>query len=103
MCQPLGAPALKGLPQPLQVYRVLHESGAQTRLDVVTPRGLTPLVRRDEEVLLLQQRWDQAKAGLGQVVLLSGEAGIGKSRLVQMLKDHVTHELHTRTEWRGSP
>ncbi|HLQ63636.1 MAG TPA: adenylate/guanylate cyclase domain-containing protein, partial [bacterium] len=56
VCQPLGAQALKGLTQPLQVYRVLHESGAQTRLDVVTPRGLSPLVGRDEEVGLLQRR-----------------------------------------------
>jgi hypothetical protein len=72
---------LKGLPQPLQVYRVLHASGAQTRLDVATARGLTPLVGRDEEAGLLQRRWDQATAGLGQVVLLSGEAGIGKSHI----------------------
>jgi class 3 adenylate cyclase/tetratricopeptide (TPR) repeat protein len=103
VCQPLGAPALKGLTQPLQVYRVLHESGAQTRLDVVTPRGLTPLVGRDEEVALMHRRWDQATTGIGQVVLLSGEAGIGKSRLVQALKEHITAVPHTRIEWRGSP
>jgi class 3 adenylate cyclase len=103
VCQPLGAQALKGLPQPLQVYRVLHESGAQTRLDVTTTRGLTPLVGQDEEVALLQRRWDQATAGMGQVVLLSGEAGIGKSRLVQVLKEHITAEPHTRIAWRGSP
>ena len=103
VCQPLGAQALKGLTQPLQVYRVLQESGAQTRLDVVTPRGLTPLVGRDEEVGLLQRRWDQATTGMGQVVLLSGEAGIGKSRLVQVLKEHITSAHHTRIEWRGSP
>jgi class 3 adenylate cyclase/energy-coupling factor transporter ATP-binding protein EcfA2 len=103
VCQPLGAQVLKGLTQPLQVYRVLHESGAQTRLDVATVRGLTPLVGRDEEVGLLQRRWSQTTAGMGQVVLLSGEAGIGKSRLVQMLKEHITSEPHTRIEWRGSP
>src|SRR5262249_24817440 len=103
VCQPLGAPALKGLPQPLQVYQVLYASGAQTRLDVVTPRGLTPLVGRDEEVLLLQRRWDQATTGLGQAVLLSGEAGIGKSRLVQVLKEHIPTASHTRIEWRGAP
>src|SRR6266545_5203376 len=89
VCQPLGAPALKGLTQPFQVYQVLQESGAQTRFDVVTPRGLTLLVGRDEEVGLMQRRWDQATTGLGQVVLLSGEAGIGKSRLVQVLKEHI--------------
>ena len=103
VCQPLGAQALKGLPQPLQVYQVLQESGVQTRLDVATARGLTPLVGRDEEVGLMQRRWDQATAGMGQVVLLSGEAGIGKSRLVQMLKVHITAAPHTRIEWRGSP
>ena len=103
VCQPLGAQALKGLTQPLQVYRVLQESGAQTRLDVATARGLTPLVGRDEEVGLLQRRWDQATTGMGQVVLLSGEAGIGKSRLVQVLKEHITAAPHTRIEWRGSP
>jgi tetratricopeptide (TPR) repeat protein len=103
ICQPLGAQALKGLDQPLQVYRVLRISGVQTRLEVATLRGLTPLVGRDEEVTLLHRHWDQAKAGLGQVVLLSGEAGIGKSRLVQVLKDQVAAELHTRIEWRGSP
>jgi AAA ATPase domain len=101
--QPLGAQDLKGVSQPLLVYRVLHASAAQTRLDVATPRGLTPLVGRDEEVALVQRRWDQAKTGMGQVVLLSGEAGIGKSRLVQVLKDHVAAEPHARMEWRGSP
>ena len=51
-------------------------SGAQTRLDVATASGLTPLVGRDEEVGLLQRRWDQATAGMGQVVLLSGERAL---------------------------
>jgi tetratricopeptide (TPR) repeat protein len=72
-------------------------------LDVVTPRGLTPLVGRDEEVGLLQRRWEQDTAGMGQVVLLSGEAGIGKSRLAQVLKEHITAAPHTRIEWCGSP
>jgi class 3 adenylate cyclase len=66
VCQPLGAQALKGLTQPLQVYLVMAESGGQTRLDVATARGLTPLVGRDEEVGLLQRRWDQATAGRGR-------------------------------------
>ena len=103
VCQPLGAQALKGVAQPFQVYQVLWESGAQTRLDLVPPRGLTPLVGRDEEVALLYRRWDQAKARQGQVVLLSGEPGIGKSRLVQMLTDAVAAETHARIAWRGSP
>jgi hypothetical protein len=101
--QALGAPSLKGVSQPFMVYRVLHASTAQTRLDIATSRGLTPLVGRDEEVALVQRRWDQTKTGMGQVVLISGEAGIGKSRLVQVLKDLVAAEPHARIEWRGSP
>ena len=103
VCDDLGAQALKGVDTPLQVYRVLGESGAQSRLDVASPRGLTPLVGREAEVTLLLDRWAQVTGGLGQVVLLSGEAGIGKSRLVQVLKDHMAGEPHTRLECRCSP
>src|SRR5262249_8229823 len=60
--------------------------------DRVGRAGLTPLVGREQEVALLLERWSQVKDGLGQVVLLSGEAGIGKSRLVQVLKEHVASE-----------
>jgi predicted ATPase len=98
----LGAHTLKGVDTPLQVYRVLGESGAQSLLDVPSPRGLTPLVGREAEVSLLLDRWAQVKEGLGQVVLLSGEAGIGKSRLVQVLKDHLAGEPNTRLECRCS-
>jgi class 3 adenylate cyclase len=99
----LGAHTLRGVAAPVPVYRILGESGVQSRLEAVAPTRLTPLVGREEEVALLQRRWEQAATGMGQVVLLSGEAGIGKSRLVQVLKDHVTHEPHVRMEWRGSP
>jgi class 3 adenylate cyclase len=99
----LGRQTLRGVADPLQVYRVLRHSGAQSRLDVAGPRGLTPLVGREQEVGLLLERWHWAKEGQGQVVLLSGEAGIGKSRLVQVLKDHVTSEPHARLECRSSP
>jgi class 3 adenylate cyclase len=102
-CQLLGAQAIKGLAQSLQVSRVLHASAAQSRLDVAVTRGLTPLVGRAAEVALLQERWAQVKDGMGQVVVLSGEAGIGKSRLVQVLKEHVAGETHTRWECRCSP
>src|SRR6266851_3194272 len=100
--QDLGAHTLKGVAAPVHVYRILGESGVQSRLETIVPSRLMPLVGREEEVALLQQRWAQAKTGLGQVVLLSGEAGIGKSRLVHMLKDHVAPEPHTCIEWRGS-
>ena len=68
---------------------MLHESMARSRLEAAGSIGLTPLVGREQEVALLRERWAQVKDGLGQVVLLSGEAGIGKSRLVQVLKEHV--------------
>jgi TOMM system kinase/cyclase fusion protein len=102
-CQVLGEYTLRGVAEPMTVYRALSESGVQSRLDVASTRGLTPLVGRESEVTLLLERWQQAKDGQGQVILLSGEAGIGKSRLVQVLKDHVTEEPHTRWECRSSP
>ena len=101
-CEALGAQTLRGVAEPVHVYRVLQESGARGRLDVAVTRGLTPLVGRESEVVLLLERWEQVKSGQGQVVLLTGDAGIGKSRLVQMLKDHVTQEPHTRWECRSS-
>jgi class 3 adenylate cyclase/predicted ATPase len=91
-CQSLGTPSLKGLAQPLEVYRVLYESTARSRLEAAGSAGLTPLVGREQEVALLRERWAQVKDGIGQVVLLSGEAGIGKSRLVQVLTEHVAAE-----------
>jgi hypothetical protein len=101
-CQDLGAQTLRGVAEPLHVYRVLQESGARGRLDVAVPRGLTPLVGREQEVGLLLERWEQVKAGQGQVVLLTGDAGIGKSRLAQVLKDHVANEPHMRWECRSA-
>jgi class 3 adenylate cyclase/predicted ATPase len=102
-CDDLGTPALKGVATPMQTYRVQQATEVQGRLDVAITRGLTPLVGRESEVSLLLERWNQAKDGQGQVVLLSGEAGIGKSRLVQVLKDHVADEPHTRLQCRSSP
>src|SRR5262245_51054454 len=90
--QSLGTPLLRGFAQPLEVYQVLYERMARSRLEAVGSAGLTPLVGREQEVGLLLERWAQVKDGLGQVVLLSGEAGIGKSRLVQVLKEHVATE-----------
>jgi predicted ATPase len=91
-CQSLGTPVLKGLSQPVEVYRVLYESTARSRLEAAGSTGLTPLVDREQEVALLRERWAQVKDGMGQVILLSGEAGIGKSRLVQVLTEHVAAE-----------
>jgi predicted ATPase len=101
--QDLGGHDLKGVAEPMRVYRVLGESAAQSRLDIVSAHGLTPLVGREQEVGLLFERWRQVKDGQGQVVLLSGEAGIGKSRLLQVMKEHVAGETHVLLECRSSP
>jgi TOMM system kinase/cyclase fusion protein len=99
----LGPHTLKGVAAPVQAYQVLQESGVQHRFEVATMYGLTPFVGRDAEVTLLDERWRHVKDGMGQVVVLSGEAGIGKSRLVQTLKERVAHEPHTLMEYRCSP
>jgi class 3 adenylate cyclase len=92
VCQPLGTSLLKGQTQPLAVYRVLYESTARSRLEAVGSAGWTRLVGREQEIGLLVERWAQVKEGRGQIVLLSGEAGIGKSRLVQVLQEQVAAE-----------
>jgi predicted ATPase/class 3 adenylate cyclase len=103
VCQDLGVHPLKGVAAPVTVYRVLRPNVAQSRLDVAGARGFTPFVGREAEMALLLERWAQVKEGTGHVVLLHGEAGIGKSRLVQVLKDHTASEAHTRLECRCSP
>ena len=102
-CDALGVYDLQGMVQPVTVYRVLQDSGAQSRLDVVPTHGFTPLIGREAEIALLRERWSQVQEGVGQVILLSGEAGIGKSRLVHVLKDHVAQTSHTLLESRCSP
>jgi class 3 adenylate cyclase/predicted ATPase len=102
-CQDLGSHTLKGLAAPLQVYRILGESAAQSRLEVAEASGFTPLVGRESEVALLLERWAQSQEGRGQVVLLRGEAGIGKSRLVEALRRRAMHEGATRIAFRCSP
>src|SRR3712207_6207202 len=82
-CVALGAQPLKGFAKPVQAWRVLGRSAAESRFEARQATGPTPLVGREEELALLLRRWEQAKAGEGQVVLLSGEPGIGKSRLVR--------------------
>ncbi len=86
-CDSLGTKRFKGGPQ--EVYHVTAERSGGSRVDLTEPGALTPLIGRDREVGLLQERWEQAVEGMGQVVLLIGDAGLGKSRLVHTMKEHV--------------
>jgi class 3 adenylate cyclase len=102
-CETLGVQSLKNVLAPIELYRVRGEGEAHTRFEVSVQKGLTPLVGRESELGVLRQHWVQAKAGSGQVVLVSGEAGIGKSRLVQELKEQATKEGAMRIEFHCSP
>jgi predicted ATPase len=99
----LGTPPLKGVAAPLEVYRVLYESTARTRLDALASTGLTPLVGREAELRSLEAMWDRATDGRGYVVLVTGEAGIGKSRLVKALTDHASARQAWFTHLQCSP
>ena len=91
----LGPQALAGFAEPQPAWRVLGESGMLSRFEALRTQA-TPLVGRDEELDLLSRRWWQAKAGEGRVVLISGEPGIGKSRLTAALTESIAGEPHTR-------
>jgi class 3 adenylate cyclase/tetratricopeptide (TPR) repeat protein len=103
VCQFLGAQSLPGLAEPIDVYHALRARGLPSRFAAAMTHGLTPLVGRQRERDLLLERWAQAMAGSGHVVLISGEVGIGKSRLVQFLKEQVGAEPHTLLECQGLP
>jgi tetratricopeptide (TPR) repeat protein len=99
----LGERSLKGIAEPVRVIQVVRATGVRSRLDVAAAAGLTPLVGRDQELGLLDDRWAQVKDGWGQAVLISGEAGIGKSRLVQAFRERIAEQPHTWLECRCSP
>jgi hypothetical protein len=99
----LGLHPLKGGAEPLGVVRRIGATAAPGEADEIPSPAGPFLVGRDEELGLLGRRWEQSKAGLGQVVLLSGEAGIGKSARVQALRAHVSHMEVTRLAFRCSP
>jgi hypothetical protein len=93
-CQDNGLHNLKGISAPVQVYRVIGESGARSRFEDTVGIKLTPLMGREKEVGVLIGCWEQVKRREGQAVLISGEPGIGKSRLLRVLREHVTGEGH---------
>jgi class 3 adenylate cyclase len=99
----LGAQDLKGIAGPVRAWAALRQASVEGRFDAFHATGLTELVGREEELDLLLRRWTKAKTGEGQVVLLSGEAGIGKSRLTAALLERVASEPHTRLRYFCSP
>jgi class 3 adenylate cyclase/predicted ATPase len=101
--QDLGAREVKGITGPVQAWVALRTSSVEGRFEALHPSGLTALIGREEETALLLRRWSKAKGGEGQVVLLSGEAGIGKSRLTATMMEHLATEPHTRLRYFCSP
>ena len=99
----LGAQDLKGISGPVKAWAALRPASVESRFDALHATGLTELVGREEELELLLRRWSKAKTGEGQVVLLSGEPGIGKSRLTAALLERLGSEPHTRLRYFCSP
>jgi class 3 adenylate cyclase/predicted ATPase len=99
----LGAKDLKGIAGAARAWAAIRASSVESRFEAMHSTGLTALVGREEELELLARRWSRAKTGEGQVVLLSGEGGIGKSRLTAALLEHLATEPHTRLRYFCSP
>jgi AAA ATPase domain/Adenylate and Guanylate cyclase catalytic domain len=99
----LGAQDLKGISGSVRAWAALQPSSVESRFEAMHAGGLTELVGREEEIGILLRRWSKIKTGEGQVVLLSGEVGIGKSRLTAALLERVAAEPHTRLRYFCSP
>ena len=99
----LGAQRLKGFGEPIRVRQVIGTSGIENRFELRRAAVDTPLLGRDEELDLLCRRWEQAKRGEGRVVLVTGEPGIGKSRLTRALQKRLSSELHVPLLYHCSP
>jgi class 3 adenylate cyclase len=108
-CASLGHRKIQGAAKPIKLFGVQWAGEARSPFEAAGPAGLTPLTGRDHEVSLLKERWEQAQEGMGQVVLLIGEPGLGKSRLVYTLKEHVLGQMVEGEvdapviEWRCAP
>jgi predicted ATPase/class 3 adenylate cyclase len=98
-----GAHQLKGIAEPVELYRIIRLSSVQNRLAASMVHGLSPFVGRDDETRLLWSRWQRASDGEGQAVLIVGEAGIGKSRLVRQFRKRLAPTSHIWLECVGSP
>jgi class 3 adenylate cyclase len=101
--QDLGPSELKGIAAPVRAWAALRPSAVESRFEALHAGRLTALVGREEEAELLLRRWSRAKTGEGQVVLISGEPGIGKSRLTATMLESVAGEAHTRLRYFCSP
>ena len=99
VAEELGARELKGVSQPVQLFRIVRASGGGRRGGA---RTLTPFVGREEELGLLTRRWERARAGEGQLVLVVGEPGLGKSRLIEEFHSQLVETPHTWSEWSAS-
>lgn len=99
----LGRHPLKGFAEPVAAFAVTRQGRVDSRFEATHGQTMAPLIGRDEEIELLRRRWQRAKEGAGQIVFLSGEAGIGKSRLVQAMREHVEAETHFRLRYQCSP
>jgi class 3 adenylate cyclase/tetratricopeptide (TPR) repeat protein len=102
-CVDIGRVRLKGLSEAVRAWQVLKEAAVVSRFEALHAAALTPLVGRGEELDLLMRRWAQVKAGTGRVVMISGEPGIGKSRLVAELAERLASENYTRLRYFCSP
>lgn len=99
----LGKQILKGFPEPMAAWIVYSLRVSESRFQALRGRHLTKLVAREEEIEIVLRRWRRAREGEGQVVLISGEPGIGKSRLVQAIQEEIINESHIRLSYQGSP
>jgi class 3 adenylate cyclase/predicted ATPase len=99
----LGPQTLKGFAEPVRAFEAVQPTGVRSRLDVGAATGLTPFIGREQELGLLEDRFAQVNEGGGQAALVCGEAGIGKSRLVQKFRERMAERAHTWLDCRGSP